>query len=306
MPPKKPLTRKHLITILQIVSLAQFSFFIAKAVTRSAKKKNAQTELGTSEPLTYLPKSKKLQKLYQAKGKENSDPNLETSSRSLENSVLNLKTSSRMTSNQSEYLQPKEDIEEQAYIDKDQQQIQNHSSFAANKYQHKVLSRVKLRTAVSSIQTNEFDVEPLIQCPNNYGEHLSNHEDRDESSDKSSEDKIFSSLRHYNLIPLNVQTFENYCTTYNNDVAKLASQLIRKKDHDIKKFNTESMWDRPLKKYIDALDYDTFKTESKGENSDYNSMVLNHIKELDSLIINYKFPATSHLQYANQLELKEE
>ncbi|CAG8813730.1 1388_t:CDS:1, partial [Racocetra fulgida] len=86
----------------------------------------------------------------------------------------------------------------------------------------------------------------------------------------------------------------------------------------------------PLKKYIDILDYDTFKNcqpevnsletfiaksfkihvkflkaESNGENTDYNFMVLNRIKELDYITINFKFPAASHLQYANQLELKE-
>ncbi|KAF0461078.1 hypothetical protein F8M41_000487 [Gigaspora margarita] len=125
------------------------------------------------------------------------------------------------------------------------------------------------------------------------------------------------------------QAFKNYRMTYNNDIAKLASQ--NPLNHDIKKFITGSVWERPLKKHIDALDYDTFKSyqsevkslktliatsleihtgfliaESKGENSDYNSMVLNHIKELDSLTINCKFLAASYLQYANQLELEEE
>ncbi|CAG8681878.1 26679_t:CDS:2 [Gigaspora margarita] len=163
----------------------------AKAVTRSAKKKNVQTELGIFEPLTDLPKLKKLQKLYQAKGK---------------------------------------DIEEQAYIDEDQQ-VQNHSSFAINKYQYKVLSQVnlrtakkqvyinndqQLRTAILSIQTNEFDIEPLIQCSNSYSEHLSNHEDGDESSDESLDDEIFSLLRQHNLIPLNVQS-----TNYNNSYSRI-------------------------------------------------------------------------------------
>ncbi|CAG8503182.1 1562_t:CDS:2 [Cetraspora pellucida] len=118
------------------------------------------------------------------------------------------------------------------------------------------------------------------------------------------------------------QAFENFCTTFNNDIAKLANQLIRKK---------RSVWEKPLKKYIDILDYDTFKNrqpevnsletfiarslkihaeflkaESNGENTDYNSMVLSCIKELDYITINFKFLAASHLQYANQLKLKEE
>ncbi|CAG8728264.1 1606_t:CDS:1, partial [Racocetra persica] len=62
----------------------------------------------------------------------NSKPNLEISSRLLKNSVPNLKTSSRMIS-QSEYLQPEEAVEEQAYINKNML-VQNHSFFATNKY----------------------------------------------------------------------------------------------------------------------------------------------------------------------------
>lgn len=91
------------------------------------------------------------------------------------------------------------------------------------------------------------------------------------------------------------------------------------------------MWEKPLKKHIDILDYDIFKNhklgmkaletfvakslkihvgyliaESKGENPDYTSMVLNRIKELDNITIDITFPAASQLQYANQLELREE
>ncbi|RIB09035.1 hypothetical protein C2G38_2209987 [Gigaspora rosea] len=46
--------------------------------------------------------------------------------------------------------------------------------------------------------------------------------------------------------------------------------------------------------------------EFKEEDSDYNSKVLNYIKELNNIIINITFSAASHLQYANQLKLKEE
>ena len=101
--------------------------------------------------------------------------------------------------------------------------------------------------------------------------------------------------------------------------------------HDIEEFVAGTVWERPLKKYIDVLDYDIFKTnqlgmkaletfiatslkihieyliaESKGENPDYTSMVLNRIKELDNITIDFTFPAASHFQYANQLELQEE
>ncbi|CAG8758812.1 42705_t:CDS:10, partial [Gigaspora margarita] len=90
--------------------------------------------------------------------------------------------------------------------------------------------------------------------------------------------------------------------------------------HDIERFVTGTVWEKPLKKHIDVLDYDTFKNcqpesqntcgilESRIERRrpDYNSMVLNRIKELDHITIGFKFLATSNLQYANQLELKEE
>ncbi|CAG8789490.1 15201_t:CDS:1, partial [Racocetra fulgida] len=46
--------------------------------------------------------------------------------------------------------------------------------------------------------------------------------------------------------------------------------------------------------------------DSRGENPDYTSMVLNHVKELDYITIILTFLAASHFQYANQLELKEE
>ena len=46
--------------------------------------------------------------------------------------------------------------------------------------------------------------------------------------------------------------------------------------------------------------------ESEGKNPDYNSMVLNRIKALDSITIDTTFPAASHLQHANQLGLDEE
>ena len=46
--------------------------------------------------------------------------------------------------------------------------------------------------------------------------------------------------------------------------------------------------------------------ESEGKNPDYNSVVLNRIKALDNITIDITFPAASHLQYANQLELQEE
>ncbi|CAG8482341.1 12467_t:CDS:2 [Dentiscutata heterogama] len=46
-------------------------------------------------------------------------------------------------------------------------------------------------------------------------------------------------------------------------------------------------------------------TKSKGKNSNYNSIVLNYIKELVSFTINCKFLAASYFQYTNKLGLKE-
>ncbi|CAG8745016.1 17567_t:CDS:2, partial [Racocetra fulgida] len=132
------------------------------------------------------------------------------------------------------------------------------------------------------------------------------------------------------------QAFENFRSIYNDDVAKLANHLMRKKgstpsNRDIEEFIAGTVWEKPLKKHIDVLDYDVFKNqqlgvkaletfvarslkihmeyliaESKGEDSDYISMVLNRIKGLDDITINITFPAASCFQYANRLKLKEE
>ena len=45
--------------------------------------------------------------------------------------------------------------------------------------------------------------------------------------------------------------------------------------------------------------------ESNGDNPSY-PMVLDRVKELDNITIDITFPAASHIQYANQLELSEE
>ena len=91
------------------------------------------------------------------------------------------------------------------------------------------------------------------------------------------------------------------------------------------------MWEKSLKKHIDILDYDIFKNhqiginalktfvimsinihieylilESNRKNPDYTFTVLNCIKELDNIMIDNTFLVASHLQYANQLDLKEE
>ncbi|RIB26741.1 hypothetical protein C2G38_2264691 [Gigaspora rosea] len=121
------------------------------------------------------------------------------------------------------------------------------------------------------------------------------------------------------------QAFENFRTKLNQILHSNPS------NRDIEEFIAGAVWEKPLKKHIDILDYDVFKNqqssvkvlktfiakslkihleyliaESKGEDPDYNSMVLNRIKGLDNITINTTFPAASHLQYANQLELKEE
>ncbi|RIB09159.1 hypothetical protein C2G38_2044549 [Gigaspora rosea] len=121
------------------------------------------------------------------------------------------------------------------------------------------------------------------------------------------------------------QAFENFRTKLNQILHSNPS------NRDIEEFIAGAVWEKPLKKHIDILDYDVFKNqqssvkvlktfiakslkihleyliaESKGEDPDYNSMVLNRIKGLDNITINTTFLAASHLQYANQLELKEE
>ncbi|CAG8518237.1 4529_t:CDS:2 [Dentiscutata erythropus] len=317
---------------------------------------------------------------------KNSEPNLEAPLRSL--AISNQSEEHLQSEKYAESYRSSSPVE----LFYEDQQIQNCSSYAANKYQYQVPLQTNKRPNISSIQSKE-SVFP--QCSNSYSEHLSDHED-ETSENEFSEDKIFSSLNQHNsnllnihnanyvnpylaiqpnkvymtipatnnelsfqdeahllrwlstqkdlvLVALNTicsslsiisnqaiktqsnwkeisnklrQAFENFCTTYNNDIAKLANQLIRKR--------------RPLKKHIDALDFDAFKSrqpevkslenfiaasikihvefliaESK-EDPDYNSIVLNRIKELNNTTTNFKFPAASHLQHANQLELKEE
>ncbi|CAG8748380.1 16204_t:CDS:2 [Cetraspora pellucida] len=108
------------------------------------------------------------------------------------------------------------------------------------------------------------------------------------------------------------QAFENFHSTYNDDIAKLA------------RFIAGAVWKKPLKRHIDILNYDVFKNqqsgvkalmtfiskclkihveylvaESRGGNPDYTSMVLNRVKELDYITIDITFPAASHFQHAN-------
>ncbi|CAG8471489.1 27171_t:CDS:2 [Racocetra persica] len=85
------------------------------------------------------------------------------------------------------------------------------------------------------------------------------------------------------------------------------------------RFIASAVWEKLLKKYIDILDYDIFIKQqsgvkvlvklvarslkiyveyliakSKGENSDYAFMVLNHIKELDNITIDIGFLAATN------------
>ncbi|CAG8809269.1 2678_t:CDS:1, partial [Racocetra fulgida] len=140
------------------------------------------------------------------------------------------------------------------------------------------------------------------------------------------------------------QAFENFRSTYNDEISKLANHLIRKKrqviitiiifyndnkyvtivklnssdpsNREIEGFIAGAVWETPLKKHIDILNYDVFKNqqsgvkalmtlvakslkihleyliaESRGENPDYTSMVLNRVKKLDYITIDITFPA---------------
>ncbi|CAG8777905.1 8872_t:CDS:2, partial [Funneliformis caledonium] len=85
------------------------------------------------------------------------------------------------------------------------------------------------------------------------------------------------------------QAFENFRSTYNEDIAKLANQLIRKKafkNHQPAMKSLETFVSKSLKIHIGYL-----IAESEGKNPDYNSMVLNRIKALDSITIDTTFPA---------------
>ncbi|CAG8739169.1 3249_t:CDS:2 [Dentiscutata erythropus] len=263
--------------------------------TKIQKKKTnvLQTKPEASEPLNDLPtSSKKLQKPRQVKSKE------------------------------------------PTYIED-----QNTSSLTAAKYQHKVPSQINMRSGVSRGLSNRPETDYFSQRPSGSIKRLSDYED-ELSEDESSEDEIFSSLNQYNLISSNIQNTNSYTTIQQNrdyttsasknkisfqDEAHLLRWLETRKDlvlqalHAIRLSSPViSNQEKPLKKHIDILDYDTLKNhqpevnsletfiakslkiyvkflkaESRREDPNYNSIVLNCIKELDHITISFKFPATS-------------
>ncbi|CAG8471731.1 26089_t:CDS:10, partial [Racocetra persica] len=182
------------------------------------------------------------------------------------------------------------------------------SLFATDKYQHKVLSHMNTRPTSLRIHSIEL-VDPLVEQSNIYNKCSSNQKD------ESSEDEIFSSLgQYYNSNfseksphPLNIPNMK-YTNSY------LAVQP---------RFIAGAVWEKPFKKHIDILDYNVFIkqqlgvkalvtlvairihveyliAESKGENLYYTSMVLNHVKELDNIIIDIIFLAAT--DYDTQVE----
>ncbi|CAG8708036.1 9906_t:CDS:2, partial [Scutellospora calospora] len=83
------------------------------------------------------------------------------------------------------------------------------------------------------------------------------------------------------------QLFENFHSTYNDEIAKLASQLIQKKDNQVEVNVLKTFVVKSLQIHVKYL-----IVESNGESPNYTLMVLNCIKELDNITINFTFPAT--------------
>ncbi|CAG8823231.1 13133_t:CDS:2, partial [Gigaspora margarita] len=152
------------------------------------------------------------------------------------------------------------------------------------KYQHRVLLQINIKSGVLRVQSNRPKTDPFSQCFSGSSESLSDYED-ELLEDESSEDEIFSHL------------------------TKTCKNLVLQALHAICS-SLPFRSNQPLKKYIDILDYDTLKNyqlevnsletfiaksfkihveflkaESRRENSNYNSIVLNHIKELDRITI---------------------
>ncbi|CAG8845772.1 18513_t:CDS:2, partial [Gigaspora margarita] len=103
------------------------------------------------------------------------------------------------------------------------------------------------------------------------------------------------------------QLFENFYCTYNNDTKLNQILYSNPSNHDIEEFIAiicKSIKNFIAKSFKIHLEY--LIAESKGKDPDYNSIVLNRIKGLNNIMINTTFLAASYLQYANQLELKEE
>ncbi|CAG8471466.1 27170_t:CDS:2 [Racocetra persica] len=113
-----------------------------------------------------LPKSKKLQIVNKAKSKENINSDLET------NEADNLQSKVQIESYQPNYPPSIELQNQQTYIKNQQNQINellNHyesnesSLFAADKYQHKVLSHINIRPTSLRIYSIEPEVDPLVE-----------------------------------------------------------------------------------------------------------------------------------------------
>ncbi|CAG8590642.1 10640_t:CDS:2 [Dentiscutata heterogama] len=210
-----------------------------------------------------------------------------------------------LQSEQYAYQQNHTSSVEPTYIEDQQIQNRTTSSLAAAKYQHRVPSQINIRSGVlryNSISSNVQNTNPYTTIQQN----------RDYTTSAQNNEISFQ------------------------DEAHLLRWLETRKDLVLQALHaicssSPIMSNQPLKKHIDVLDYDTFKNrqlevnlletfiakslkihveflkaESRGEDLDYNSIVLNRIKELDYITIGFKFSATSNLQYANQLELKEE
>ncbi|RIB17574.1 hypothetical protein C2G38_2142556 [Gigaspora rosea] len=112
--------------------------------------------------------------------------------------------------------------------------------------------------------------------------------------DESSEDEIFSSFgQNYNSNSLKELSHSNIQSNMQNVNSYLDIQSGVKV--------LEALVARSLKIHVEYL-----ILESKGEDPDYTSTVLNHIKRLDNITINATFPAASRFQYANQLNLNKE
>ncbi|CAG8640864.1 28602_t:CDS:2 [Dentiscutata erythropus] len=104
------------------------------------------------------------------------------------------------------------------------------------------------------------------------------------------------------------------------DLALQACLTKNPSDYDIEVFISGTVWKKPLKKHINILDYDMFQdcqfkikalktfiaksleihieyliADSNKEDSDYSSIVLDCIKELDNITIDFTFSATSSL-----------
>ncbi|CAG8471444.1 27169_t:CDS:2 [Racocetra persica] len=183
--------------------------------------------------------------------------------------------------------------------------IPKHSDNLPKSKKLQIVNKAKSKENINSdLETNEADnLQSKVQIESYQPNYPPSIELQNQQTYiKNQQNQINELLNHY-------ESNESSLFAADNDLS----------NHDIEGFIASAVWEKLLKKYIDILDYDIFIKQqsgvkvlvklvarslkiyveyliakSKGENSDYAFMVLNHIKELDNITIDIGFLAATN------------